>query len=34
MPIFETIETEGVPVKIFTDQIEAKARQWSDPQKL
>jgi tRNA-splicing ligase RtcB len=27
MPIYETIETDGVPVKIFTDQIEAKARQ-------
>ncbi|NCN09749.1 MAG: RtcB family protein [Leptospira sp.] len=27
MPVFETIETKGIPVKIFTDQIEDQARQ-------
>ncbi|MDL5247513.1 RtcB family protein [Leptospira weilii] len=27
MPIHEIIQTRGVPVKIFTDQIEAEARQ-------
>ena len=27
MPIYEIIKTSGVPVKIFTDQIDAKAKQ-------
>ncbi|EMO78561.1 RtcB domain protein [Leptospira kirschneri str. 200801774] len=27
MPIYETIETNGIPVKIFTNQIEEQARQ-------
>ncbi|MCB1143048.1 MAG: RtcB family protein [Leptospiraceae bacterium] len=27
MPIFETIETKGVPIKVFTDQVEESARE-------
>ena len=27
MPIHETLQTRGVPVHVFTDQIEAKAKQ-------